>query len=81
MAEKNMDGTLMPTFEQLTPKFKNIENRHANMPIVDEMPATSTENFTQVVYVREADLNRLIKRGNINFVKGKLHYTEIPPNN
>ncbi|XP_031637123.1 uncharacterized protein LOC116349712 [Contarinia nasturtii] len=79
--EIDTDLTLVPTYLQFTAeKIKKTPRLHTKpniMPLAKEMlPSTSTDEFIQVVYMRETTVNRLIKSGYISFVQGKLHYIE-----
>lgn len=41
-----------------------------------DMSTQSKEDYVQVVYMREEDVNRLIRKGYLHFYKGKLRYKE-----
>lgn len=50
-----------------------------NRKIVESTPPPpeTKEEFIQLVYMRETDVNRLIKSGHIYFDQGKLHYKSL----
>ncbi|XP_055304296.1 uncharacterized protein LOC129569480 [Sitodiplosis mosellana] len=77
----NADSTLVPSYVPcMADKNNNNWTLHsspqrANKKIDRENSLTSQNEF-HVVYIREADVNRLVRSGHIRFVQGKLQYDE-----
>ncbi|XP_055304295.1 uncharacterized protein LOC129569479 [Sitodiplosis mosellana] len=75
------DSTLVPSYVPcMAEKNKNNWTLHsspqrANKKNGREIASTSQNEF-HVVYIREADVNRLVRSGHIRFVQGKLQYDE-----
>lgn len=85
LKKENVDAdlTLVPSYDQFRSDKEKRDwtlrtpDRRTKCQSKTILPSQSHDKYIQQVFMREEDVNRLIKRGNIYFSQGKLYYKDL----